>query len=466
MSVIIRGGNSGVNADVESSSKALLTKLIGGITAITGSNGDPINLTDTGSLRVSAGALVFYDQIEGAVVNTNLWAQSTDTETIAIVSEYLTLNSGGITTANKYAVLQSVKQLPLYSNLPLRVVINAMVNVQPQSNLTIELGLGVASGIAVPTDGCFFRWNAQAQFVAVINNGGTETSSGALTGTITDVLGNSVTLPPASNVTHLFALEVVENAVEFFVDDVLVATVNVPAGQAYPTNAGHQPLLARSYNGASAPSQAGQLSIGQAIISQDDISQNKPWSEVLAGMGRGAYQGPITTFGQLANHANSTSPASATLSNTAAGYTTLGGRYQFAAPAGAATDFALFAFQVPVPYQFYVTGIAISGINTGSIGGLTGTILDWSAGVNASAVSLATADGAGTWAPRRIALGMQSYPISAPIGQVAGDIVRQFNPPLVVDSGRFFHVILQVPAGLATGSQIIRGDVMVTGYFE
>ena len=38
--------------------------------------------------------------------------------------------------------------------------------------------------------------------------------------------------------------------------------------------------------------------------------------------------------------------------------------------------------------------------------------------------------------------------------------------PLVVESGRFFHVILQVPVGTATASQIIRGVVQVTGRYE
>jgi hypothetical protein len=37
---------------------------------------------------------------------------------------------------------------------------------------------------------------------------------------------------------------------------------------------------------------------------------------------------------------------------------------------------------------------------------------------------------------------------------------------MVVDGGRFFHIIVQVPVGTATVSQVIRGDVMVNGYFE
>jgi len=41
-----------------------------------------------------------------------------------------------------------------------------------------------------------------------------------------------------------------------------------------------------------------------------------------------------------------------------------------------------------------------------------------------------------------------------------------FASPITVESGRFFHVILQVPVGTATASQIIRGDVFVDAHWE
>lgn len=194
--------------------------------------------------------------------------------------------------------------------------------------------------------------------------------------------------------------------------------------------------------------------------------------ETMASIGRGSYQAPVT-FAQSANHANSTSPSSATLSNTVAGYTTLGGRWQFAALAGAATDFALFAYQVPTGYQLVIRGVAISSVNTGAANSITvPTILDWSLGVNASAVSLATADAAatsgvpGTWAPRRMPIGIQALPTSSLLGATFSDLVRRFDTPVVVDSGRYLHIILQVPVGAATSSQVIRGDVLINGYFE
>lgn len=437
-----------------------------GFAKILDTDGRGIVTTENEALSVSMDNLLFIEQVDGSAININKWATSTDTMTVTQSSGFIILNANSTTTANKYAILSSTKYLPFYGHLPIRISINAKVPVQPQANLTMELGIGTATTNGAPTDGAFFRWNSSTEFRAVINNAGVETST-LLTGTYTDPDGDSISVPPSISVVHLYDIVVVEDIVQFFIDDVKVAEVNIPAGQAFPTNAGRLPLFARVYNGGSAPGQAPQISIGQVGVVQEGMVLNRPISETLASLGNGAYQSPVTAFAQTANHANSTSPTSATLSNTAAGYTTLGGRYQFAAVASAATDFALFAYQVPTGYQFYVTGVTITCANTGAIGSaITPSIFDWSIGVNSSAVSLATTDGAGTWAPRRIPLGIQSFALSVAIGSTASDLVRTFTPAIVCDSGRYLHIILQVPSGASTASEIFRGDVLVTGYFE
>lgn len=176
---------------------------------------------------------------------------------------------------------------------------------------------------------------------------------------------------------------------------------------------------------------------------------------------------PAAQFGaQTANHANSTSPSSASLSNTAAGYTTLGGRWQFAAVAGAADDYALFAYAIPATHRFWCSGIAISSVNTGAAVATTAHILDWSLGINSTAVSLATTDSGSTYGPRRIPLGIQSFLSGAAIGALAEPIRHTFPEPLAVEASRYVHIILQMPVATATGSQVIRGDATVYGWFE
>lgn len=129
--------------------------------------------------------------------------------------------------------------------------------------------------------------------------------------------------------------------------------------------------------------------------------------------------------------AEAAAPASATLSNTAAGYTTLGGQFQFAAVA------------------------------------TTPTVLQWALGVGSTAVSLATTEAAAARAPRRITLGTQAFPVGAAIGADAGKRIDvNLDAPVVVEPGTFLHIILKMPVGTATASQIIRGVVGINAYWE
>lgn len=428
---------------------------LAGYVKLVDAEGAPILTTESGALLTSDEGLIFFEQVDGSSVNINLWSQSTASLAIAQASGYISLNSALAITANGYAILTSNKYVPMYGSLPLRIQISAKVAVLPQSNLTMELGIGLVATNAAPTDGAFFRWHPNGNFLAVVNNAGAETASANLSP------------PPVAGKLTLFEIIIVEDLVRFLINDTIVAEISNSVGIAFPVSGGRLPVFARVYNSASVPAQAPQLSIGQVIVVQQDMKQNKNWGEVLSTMGRGSYQSPVASFAQTSNHTNSTSPTSASLSNTAAGYTTLGGRYQFAALAGAATDYALFAFQVPVGFQLFITNIRITAMNTGAINSVvTPTVMDWAIGLNASAVSLATVDGAGTWAPRRIPLGMQGFGISSALASNAVDISARFEPPLVVDGSRYLHVILQIPFGAATGSQIIRGDVMISGYFE
>lgn len=347
-------------------------------------NGNSLFTTENGALDVSIDSLLFWEQVDGNAVNTNTWNQSTSGMTIAQANGFLTLNSGSALTAGAYAILSSINNINLYGHLPVRMTMNAHIPVNPGANLVMELGMGQAATNAPPTDGVFFRWTGTT-LVCVMNFGGGETVSPPIT-------------PPPLMEAALFDIVCVEDAVNFFLDDELVATIQVPLAQAYPVSAGHQPVFARCYNGGSSPAAAPQINIGQVVVVQEALNQNRLWREVAAIMGRGGYQSPVTPFGQTANHANSANPASATLSNTAA--------------------------------------------------------------------SLATVDGAGVWGPRRIPIGLQTFLVGDLIGRAATDIVRAFDPPLIVDSARFLHVIAQIPFGTASLGQILRGDVTITGYFE
>ncbi len=67
-----------------------------------------------------------------------------------------------------------------------------------------------------------------------------------------------------------------------------------------------------------------------------------------------------------------------------------------------------------------IQGVRIEAFNMGAASATTPTLLQWALGVGSTGVSLATADSltAGTRAPRRISLGIQSIPIGTAIGGI------------------------------------------------
>jgi hypothetical protein len=172
-----------------------------------------------------------------------------------------------------------------------------------------------------------------------------------------------------------------------------------------------------------------------------------------------------STGHQSANYGNNTPPANAILSNTTAGYTTLGGLFQFEAPAGDETDYALFAYQVPPNYNLYVDSIRIESFIMGNKSSTSETVLQWALAANSSAVSLATGP---PNPPILFPVGMQGAPKSASRGTPFDPSPILYKPrtPIVIVSMRFFHVVLRVPVGNPTPGQTIRGFVNVEGYFQ
>lgn len=419
---------------------------------------------EDGRIDIAQDTPLFRDTFTGsAIAAHNRWLQSLSTMTATVSGGAITLNAGGSVAINVYANLTTVQKYRGYVDGAIYVHARAKPTNLPATNAVAELGLGNALINSAPTDGAFFRWTASGGFECVVNRGGAETST-------------SMTAP-ASAVYSVFAITVHASTVVCSYDTPSSGAsvrVEMALDSGAPSAFNESPGgLMRVYNSASAPALAPQLAVGVFEILQKTMQTPREDAREVAQGLQSAYL--PTTGAQTTNHANSTSPTSATLSNTAAGYATLGGRYQFAAPPAAATDFALFGIQTPTSFRLIVTGITISACLEGAAIATTATRLDWAVGVGSTAVSLATTDATGaspTSAPRRIPLGSQGFPLVAPrgpaqIGDCADRITVSFlGGPLVVESGRFFHVILQVPVGTATASQIIRGVVQVTGRYE
>lgn len=416
-------------------------------------------------LRTGGDTMLFNEPFFGAAVNSGLWQQNLTTMTVTVASNALTLNAGASAAANAVARVNSYELFPFYDSFETYYAWDFLyLNVAPVANSTLEMGALIASGTAAPTDGVFLRFNATGAAEAVVCFNSVETSV---------LLGTT----PTTGERHRVLVTMYIDHVEFWIDDVLVAEIDTPVTRGAPVSGGELPLTFRLYNAAIAPATAPQVQIYNPAVSlggwQNEMD-NATTAALAGGMGIQGQTG--ATLGSLPNSANSAAPATGALSNTVAAYgvALLGGQYRFAAPAGAETDYILFAFQVPAAAAnahnktFVCTGITIDAFNEVVAVATTGTVLQWFAAVGSTAASLATADAATTKAARRFPLGVQAFAVADPVGKAAPQIawLAQKGGELVANPGEFLGIILKVPIGTATATETFRGLVGISGYWR
>lgn len=389
----------------------------------------------------------------------------------AWASGFLTTNSSNITTTTTGTLVQTYRHFPVFSAAQTYCYFKlAFTGTWAVTNTAVDIGLftsGQTNPFA-PTDGVYFRANSTGLFL-VSNYNGAETTT-----TPFKVASSGADFVPTLGESYDCILTVSDVGCVAWMDLkdgkglVVMGRLSTPS-TGVPLMAGSAPFSLRHAIVGGAASAVMNARVSKYTITNGGFATNRLWPTVMTGMGLSATQS-LTTG--LANYANSAAPASATLSNTAAGYTTLGGQFQFAAVAGAETDYALFAFQVPAATtavtgrNLVIRGVWIDTVNTGAANGATATVLQWSLGTGSTAASLATGDAATTRARAVTTLGYQSFAPAAVIGAQATRIDVNLDAPLVCEPSSFVHVILKIPVGIVTASQIIRGVVGFNGYFE
>lgn len=411
----------------------------------------PLRVDRLGSQAIALHTPLFYDSFEGVNISPNRYT-ITNTTMAATQSTVagLVFNSGSVTTASIGYMQQSTKRFAKTLRAPIQFKCRARLS--HYNNAVFELGFGDSNTFGgAHSNGAYWQVTAGGVLQPV------------LTFNSVDSTGTSVVF----DITKYYTFDV------FLDDDEAVFTMQdtstglliskqslkLPASTQRLWAATALPLVMRQYHTATPPSTAPQLIVTDCYVLDLDMNKNKSWPHALASMERGFTINPISGV-QMTAWTNSAEPASATLSNTTAGYSGLGGKFQFAAVAGAITDYALFGLQIPNPVNFVCTGVTIDTWNTGAASATTPTLLTWALGVGSTAVSLATVT------LTRVGIGSQSIPVGSAIGFACPQIVRTFSTPVHCPTGRFFHVILRMPVGTATASQVIAGMVNIEGYFE
>lgn len=438
-----------------------------------------LETSDDYRLRVGLDQTAFNMSFEGGAVPQAVIQQNTTTMTTSISGGYLILNAANATASGNMAAVRTYRHFPTFGTYPCYLDIWLRETAPTTTNVISEWGffhLATTTSVTAPTDGVFFRRLSGGQLQAVVNYNGSEAATVSI---------NTTNVPPRDGVGTYDATEVNHYLItyhndvcRFWINDVLVASIDCPGSQPAFTSSSNSPVHFRVYNSGVASGSGRRLEIGYINVGFGDQESTKPWSHALCGSGQGSYQTQLgTASAQTALWANSAAPtAISTPSNIAitAGYSTLGGIYLFNAVAGGETDYLLFSYQNPAPSStipgktLYVTGIRIGEmLVTGAAVATTGTIFQFAAGVASTASTLLTTDSATTVKSRIVPLGSMGFVVGDAIGKASPGFQVDFSSaPLVVPANLFLSIVLRCPVGTATASQVYRGTVTIIGYFE
>jgi hypothetical protein len=433
-------------------------------TVVAGGRTNRVYVTEGNRLAIAPGNLLWDDTFNAAAQNTSKYKTNATTQTVTYVNGYAILNGSNITTINTNSILQSYKTFPLFAKAELRCNFSAMMTTAPQTNSTTEFGLfSFASNTVAPSDGVFFRYNSSAELRGVISYNGTETQTTAMT-------------PPSANVNHDFVIVCQTNTVLFYIDDILYGKITLSTdapGQGQPMMAAALPISARHIIGGSAPSSATQLKISDIFVTLNGPDICRPWSEAKAGFGHMGYQGQNGgTLGTTALYTNSLAAgAGAAMTNTTAALGSgLGGQFACQPTLAAGTDGIVCSYQnasgstTQTPRNLIIKGVKIAGGVTTTLTG--GPVLyAYSLAFGHTAVSMATAEAATTKAPRRIALGYETFAATAAAGVISSAPSFQFTSPIVVAPGEFVAVCAK-NLGTVTSAGVITLLVTFDAYWE
>jgi hypothetical protein len=412
-------------------------------------------------LRVGVDSVWDDDNFNYAAQNFNKHKYTSNTLTMTWAGGFLNTNGGSVTTTGTGCQLQSYRHFPLQGGGGLYCEVAMALSNNPVTNWNFDFGLFLpaAASTSIPLDGVYFRVNSTGVF-GVLNLAGVEVPTAVFSFT------------PVINRVYKYNISISDSEIEFWIDDVLYGEVSKPTAAGSVMYAGSAPFAVRHHQ-TGVTSAVIQAKIANYTIGIADMDNVRLWASNKAGQGLSGIQYPSGgTAGQTANNVNITAPAAATLANATAGYATLGGKFVFAAVAGAETDYALFAFLNPVPTtaitgrNLVIRGVWIDTYNAVVAVATTPTVLEWSAAVGSTAVTLLTTDGAATRLPKRIALGVQTFVVGALAGAQAPRVDVNLDAPLVVEPGSYFHIILRMPYGTATATELFRGQVGVNAYWE
>jgi hypothetical protein len=419
-----------------------------------------LELSEDFRLKVGTDQYAFYDNFSASTSeNRYSWTSVVTTMTTGVTNGFQILNAGSSVASGAVARFQTWQSFKATKQATLQAEMNIQLSAVAQTNNVCEWGFFIATGTAAPTDGVFFRINASGELRCVVNFNGTETQSSAL----------SVATLISTNTTQQFLIYMNSKVARFWINNILVAEINLPVSQPAMTSSQSLPLAFRNYNSA-ATSTAQQMKIGEVSVMQGDMGFPKPYSHVMSSMGKIASQ--LLGGGTSALYTNSLAAgAGAAMTNTTAALGSgLGGQFTTTPTLAAGTDGILMSYQniagaaATQGRTLFITGIRVQGAVTAALTG--GPVLyAYSLAYGHTNVSMATADAATAKAPRRIPLGFESFAATAAVGVIGQSVYMPFDAPVPVYQGELVAVVAK-NLGTVTSAGTISVLVSVDGYWE
>jgi hypothetical protein len=317
---------------------------------------------------------------------------------------------------------------------------------------------------------------------AILNFGGVETEATIDTASVPARDGAGLYSP--SEVNH-FLIYIHNDDATFWINNTMVARIDLPAGQGGPSSSSTLPLFARVGN--SGVSSAGRrLEIGFLGVSQGDIGSIKPMGHAASGWGAGAYQiQPGTTSGPNVTRGASTTagwPNSAQArgagtwtATSAPAVNSLGG--QWVSPAistlTSEADYPVFAYLNPAGSAtlagrtLYITGVRWGNTVATAAAATNPINLNYIIGIGSTGAGTAVAEAAAAIAARGMVVDTIPFKSTAAIGDyVPGGNMDFSQSPLVIPPGCYLHWIVR-PYGTVTSNTLtVNGTVNFIGYYE
>ena len=432
-------------------------------------------VTRENNLGVSLMTPLLDYSFNGAAQDTSMWYYAFSTMTCTQAGGFLLFNSGNIGTTGTGCYMLSKTYYNLTGNGGLRCETIGTVSMVPVANEIFYIGLGIpASTTAPPTDGVWVQLTSGGIYGVVAYNG--------TVNTIGPLPVGGTPLYPTPGANALWAFRIQDRVVDFFVNGILMGSLPTPMGQASPFMSDALPVFMQQVNtGTVSGSVFLQVKVATITVDQLDSNQSRPFSLVQAKKGFMAYQGTQGgTMGTTALYSNNLAAAAgAAMTNTTAALGTgLGGQFSWLPTLAIGTDGILCSYQVPVgsinqtPRTLVITGIRIQSIVTTALTGGPVYAL-YSLAYGHTALSLVTGESASfttasTKAPRRIPLGIETFVVTAPVGQVSSTncpVYMAFASPIVVNPGEYVAIACK-NIGTVTSAGAILSMVTFDAYWE